>query len=280
MASFRAEARKEDLRGRYLFAVRRFSSDRFQVHRFADDRGQTVGIYIVAMAALFFLAFAYFAVGQATVTRNSAQTAADAAALAAARDYRDQMKADFLKDLTGGDLQGLGHLLNLTGERQDLTARTAAEEYADDNGATVTGFDNPSESRPTFTVTVQTKGTVGPSVIGSTKGRRAVAKATAVVEPRCTLDDQGLGGSPTGGQQSGGQDSGGAQTQSPQPGAGQTGGQAGGQAGGDKGGKGPGPIHLTCDSNPLTIDPTPADFAVNLSDFYSVHLITDDLPDQ
>ncbi|WP_225847681.1 pilus assembly protein TadG-related protein [Streptomyces sp. HPF1205] len=256
--------------------LRVFLARRFNARRFAEDRGQTVGIYIVAMAALFFLAFAYFAVGQATVTRNSAQTAADAAALAAARDYRDQMKGDFLKDLTGGDLQGLGQLLNLTGERQDPTAQTAAEEYADDNGATVTGFDNPSDSPPTFTVAVQTKGTVGPSVIGSTKDRRAVAKATAVVEPRCTLDDQGLGGSPTGGQQSGGQDSGGAQTESPQPGGGQT----GGQTGGDKGGKGLGPIHLTCDSNPLTIDPTPADFAVNLSDFYSVHLITDDLPNQ
>ena len=29
--------------------------------------GQTLGLYIVAVAALFFLAFAFFAVGQASV---------------------------------------------------------------------------------------------------------------------------------------------------------------------------------------------------------------------
>lgn len=234
-----------------------FLTRRFNARRFADDRGQTVGIYIVAMAALFFLAFAYFAVGQATVTRNSAQTAADAAALAAARDYRDQMRADLLKDLTGGDLKGLGQVLNLAGGGDVPSAQAAADQYADDNGATVTAFHPGPQSPPTFTVTVQTKGTVGPSVIGSTKDTHAVAKATAVVEPRCALNDQGLGGGQDGGSQTPGQ-------------AGGTGGK----------GQGPGPVHLTCDSHPLTIDPTPPGFTLNLSDLYSVHLITDQLPNQ
>lgn len=276
MSQFRTGLWKSDPRRVYRPGAPRVLPERFNTRRFADDRGQTVGIYIVAMAALFFLAFAYFAVGQATVTRNSAQTAADAAALAAARDYRDQMRADLLKDLTGGDLKGLGQVLNLAGGGDVPSAQAAADQYADDNGATVTAFHPGPQSPPTFTVTVQTKGTVGPSVIGSTKDTHAVAKATAVVEPRCALNDQGLGGGQDGGPQSGGQQTG-SQTGGPQTGGSQTPGQAGGTGGK---GQGPGPVHLTCDSHPLTIDPTPPGFTLNLSDLYSVHLITDQLPNQ
>jgi Flp pilus assembly protein TadG len=248
--------------------------------RFGDDRGQTVGIYIVAMSALFFLAFAYFAVGQATVTRNSAQTAADAAALSAARDYRDQVKDAFLKDLTGGDLKGLGQLLNLTGRQDDNAAQAAAYEYADDNGATVTDFRHPTDDPPTFTVSVVTKGTVGPSVIDSTKDTKAVARATAVVEPRCALDDQGLGNQPTSGPPTTGEPTGGQTTGNP-PTAGQTGGGDGGNGSTPGKGGGPGPIHLTCDhTNNVTIDPTSTGFTLDLSDFYSVHLTTDEQPNQ
>ncbi|MGV9241848.1 pilus assembly protein TadG-related protein, partial [Streptomyces nigra] len=52
------------------------------------DTGQAFPIYITVAAGLLFLAFAYLAVGQAAANRNGAQTAADAAALAAALDTR------------------------------------------------------------------------------------------------------------------------------------------------------------------------------------------------
>jgi len=55
------------------------------------DAGQAFPIYITVVAGLLFLAFAYLAVGQAAANRNGAQTAADAAALAAAQDTRDQL---------------------------------------------------------------------------------------------------------------------------------------------------------------------------------------------
>ena len=52
------------------------------------DAGQAFPIYITVVGGLLFLALAYFAVGQATVNRGGAQTAADAASLAAAQYVR------------------------------------------------------------------------------------------------------------------------------------------------------------------------------------------------
>ncbi|HEY5833567.1 pilus assembly protein TadG-related protein [Streptomyces sp.] len=147
-----------------------------------------MGIYIVAMSALFFLAFAYFAVGQAAVTRNSAQTAADAAALAAARELRDEVKVDFLRALTGDDLDALARLLANAGT-DDGSACAAAGTYADDNQAELRGCD-PVSGPPGYTVTVRTLGTVGSSVIDGTEDKHAEATATAVVEPRCTFGDK------------------------------------------------------------------------------------------
>jgi hypothetical protein len=146
------------------------------------------------MAALFFLAFAYFAVGQAAVTRSGAQTAADAAALAAARDLRDQVKGPFLLDLSGADIAGLQRLLATAGP-DDGTACAAAAAYADDNDAVVlpqqcVRVDGPP---PGYTVTVRTKGTVGSSVVDGTQDKHAEATATAVVEPRCTVGAKGQG---------------------------------------------------------------------------------------
>lgn len=150
-----------------------------------DDRGQTVGIYIVAMAALFFLAFAYFAVGQAAVTRNGAQTAADAAALAAAREYRDEARDAFLHALLTGDLNALGKLLTDPGHDQGQ-ACAAAQTYAAANKADVrAGGCTPVSGPPGYTVDVISQGTVGSSVIDGTQDKHAEATATAVVQPRC-----------------------------------------------------------------------------------------------
>lgn len=145
------------------------------------DDGQTVGIYIVSISALFFLAFAYFAVGQAAVNRNSAQTAADAAALAAARAERDHIKDDLLAALNAGDLTELQHLLTLLGQ-DDGSAQTAASSFAAANGASLLDF---SAAGNSFTVKVQANDSVGRSVVHGTEDIHSVATATAVVEPRC-----------------------------------------------------------------------------------------------
>ncbi len=70
--------------------------------RHRRDAGQTLPIYVVAIGGLLFLALAFFAVGQAAATRNGAQTAADAAALAAGQKYRDDLRKGFLDELRGG----------------------------------------------------------------------------------------------------------------------------------------------------------------------------------
>jgi hypothetical protein len=146
-----------------------------------------VGIYIVSMAALFFLAFAYFAVGQASVTRSQAQTAADAAALAAARADRDALRDDFLAALDKGDLDALTGLLTDLGRHDDV-ACTAAASYADRNGAAVARGDCvPVAGSFGYTVTVKSRDPVGKSVVDGTEKIYARATATAVVEPRCEV---------------------------------------------------------------------------------------------
>jgi hypothetical protein len=64
-----------------------------------SDAGQAFPIYITVVAGLLFLAFAYVAVGQAAVNRGGTQTAADAAALAAAQDTRDQLAGKWVENV-------------------------------------------------------------------------------------------------------------------------------------------------------------------------------------
>ncbi|MEU4097735.1 pilus assembly protein TadG-related protein [Streptomyces sp. NPDC026673] len=155
--------------------------------RFDGDGGQTLGLYIVAVAALFFLAFAYFAVGQAASVRNTAQTAADASALAAAREVRDSVREPFLDALEAGDLDRLRELLVLNGMTPD-DACGAAANYAGQNSAVVDACNVGGPGRAT--VALHTSGTVGESVVPGTESMHARATATAVVESRCVVDDK------------------------------------------------------------------------------------------
>lgn len=77
------------------------------------DRGQAFPIYVVVVTGLLFAALAFFVVGQASVTRSDAQGAADASALAAAREVRDEaftgldlgaLKPEDWEKLVKGDL--------------------------------------------------------------------------------------------------------------------------------------------------------------------------------
>lgn len=139
----------------------------------------------MAVAALFFLAFAYFAVGQAVSVRNTAQTAADASALAAAREVRDSVRESFLDALEAGDLDVIEDLLALKG-MVGGNACGAAQDYAAQNDAEVNEchVDGPASA----TVALRTSGTVGESAIPETTSMRAHATATAVVDSRCSVD--------------------------------------------------------------------------------------------
>ena len=139
------------------------------------------------MAALFFLAFAYFAVGQAAMARGGAQTAADSAALAAARAERDGVRAAFLAALVAGDDTALRVLLANAGGPGDPCG--AAADYAARNHATVQGGCTAVHDPPGYTVEVVSDRSVGKSVVKGTEDIHARATATAVVEARCDVLD-------------------------------------------------------------------------------------------
>lgn len=131
------------------------------------------------VAGLLFLAFAYFAVGQAAVNRNGAQTAADAAALAAAQETRDQLADLWVLDVSDPTKwQGIFHgegADNACGRAYQLASMNDAKAACDPDGPLG------------YTVRAQTNKTVGESVVPGTAGIRAHADATAVIDPLCTF---------------------------------------------------------------------------------------------
>ncbi|CAL9514700.1 hypothetical protein SUDANB58_03724 [Streptomyces sp. enrichment culture] len=148
-----------------------------------DDTGQAFPIYLTVMGGLLFLALAYLAVGQAAANRNGAQTAADAAALAAAQDTRDQLSAAWTRDVLDpskwqdvfdGNVPGLG------------PSCWRADQLAAQNDARVLSCApvGPLE----FVVEVESNRTVGDSIVPGTENKKSVASAKAVIEPRCTFD--------------------------------------------------------------------------------------------
>ncbi len=150
------------------------------LHR-RDDRGQALPVYITVIGALLFLAFAYFAVGQAAATRNGAQTAADSAALAATQDRATQLRTALLQVFGSPHPGGVGQLLN--GVFPGLVDSCGkAARFAQDNRARTTACDPVPGG---YHVRVVTDYTVGRSVLPGTQDRRARADATAVMTPRC-----------------------------------------------------------------------------------------------
>ncbi|MFF4832114.1 pilus assembly protein TadG-related protein [Streptomyces sp. NPDC001315] len=146
------------------------------------DSGQAFPIYITVVAGLLFLAFAYLAVGQAAANRNGAQTAADAAALAAAQDTRDQLAGKWLDDVLDPTKWQDVFDGNVTVEPSCWRAHQLAAQ----NEAHVTGCG--PEGLLGYTVDVQTDKSVGDSVVPGTEDTYAKASATAVVEPLCTFE--------------------------------------------------------------------------------------------
>ncbi|MEH6374100.1 pilus assembly protein TadG-related protein [Streptomyces sp. KLMMK] len=154
-----------------------------------SEAGQALPIYITVVAGLLFLAFAYVAVGQAAVSRNGAQSAADAAALAATRDAREQLRTTLLASLA--DPATWQRALN---GRNVFTERAcaAARRFAEVNEAQM--GNGPEDCRPLndgrtgFTVRLQSRKSVGGSAVPGTGNRHMEATATAVIVPRvCTL---------------------------------------------------------------------------------------------
>jgi hypothetical protein len=147
-----------------------------------NDAGQAFPIYITVVAGLLFLAFAYLAVGQAAANRNGAQTAADAAALAAAQDTRDQLADMWVKDLLDptrwqdifdGDTPGV---VNSCWRAYELAAQNDATGQCEPLGFLSYRFE------------AKTNKPVGDSIVPGTENKRAKADAIAVIEPLCEFE--------------------------------------------------------------------------------------------
>ncbi|MGA5315360.1 pilus assembly protein TadG-related protein [Streptomyces pseudogriseolus] len=151
--------------------------------RLSGDSGQAFPIYITVVGGLLFLAFAYLAVGQAAANRNGAQTAADAAALAAAQERRDQLAGAWLENLL--DPEEWQDIFD--GMADGLTPSCwRAEQLAASNDATVLSCN--ADGLLGYTVEVQTSKTVGDSIVPGTETKKSRATATAVIEPRCDFE--------------------------------------------------------------------------------------------
>ncbi|GAB2867007.1 pilus assembly protein TadG-related protein [Streptomyces deserti] len=143
------------------------------------------------VGGLLFLAFAYFAVGQAAVNRNGAQTAADAAALAAAQDTRDQLAGQWLEDVLDpakwqdifdGDVA----VLDGCGRAAQLAAQNDAQLDAAAGGCL-------PQTPLRYTVHVKSNEPVGESIVPGTEDKYSHASASAVIEPRCELPGEDAG---------------------------------------------------------------------------------------
>jgi len=155
--------------------------------RRCGDVGQAFPIYITVVAGLLFLAFAYLAVGQAAATRNEAQTAADAAALAAALDKRDQLAEQWLEKVLDPDSwQDI-----FDGDVAVVDPCWRAEQLAAQNDAHVDGCG--SDGPLGYRVDVETDEPVGDTIVPGTEETHAIAWAKAVIEPRCTFELLGDG---------------------------------------------------------------------------------------
>ncbi|AXE79891.1 pilus assembly protein TadG-related protein [Streptomyces atratus] len=148
--------------------------------RSRNDAGQAFPIYVVMVAGLLFLVFAFFAVGKASALRNGAQGAADAAALAAAQQTREDFGDPFLASLPGNMLEQFLQTRLVTGcpAAQGLAAANQADVVSPCQ-TTRAGY------RDRIEVEVEGRKPVDSSVIPGTENKFAKATATAIVEFRC-----------------------------------------------------------------------------------------------
>ncbi|MFK0129906.1 pilus assembly protein TadG-related protein [Streptomyces rubiginosohelvolus] len=143
------------------------------------DAGQAFPIYVMMVAGLLFLALAFFAVGKASALRNGSQGAADAAALAAAQQARDDFGTGFYASLPT-------NVLDLFLNTPFAAPCYEADRLAAANDAKKTScYPTPGYLRDRITVEVEGLKPVDSPVLPGSENKKAKAKATALIEFRC-----------------------------------------------------------------------------------------------
>lgn len=207
------------------------------------------------MVGLLFLALIFFAFGKADAARNGNQSAADAAALAAAQESRDQLESLFLTNILDGDwLRDI-----LSGNRiGTYNGCLEGQRFAGLNGAGQVQCYQLSDGRWGFSVKVTSDKSMGKSILPGTENKRATSYATAVVEPRCWFQpDEHPGPRPT--------------TTLPATVGGSTGGGPGGGGGHHR----PSPGTIACKDGNWQIDPDHLDLLPDMADLFTVRLAED-----
>jgi hypothetical protein len=144
----------------------------------------------MVVAGLLFLAFAYLAVGQAAANRNGAQTAADAAALAAALDTRDELTDKWVENILDPTkwrdiFDGVGVDFNGCARADELAAQNDATRLSCQSVPGLPG------QPPRYNVEVKTNKTVGDSIVPGVEGKQSIETATAVIESVCDFPEPG-----------------------------------------------------------------------------------------
>lgn len=190
-----------------------------------------------------------FTFGRADAARNSNQSAADSAALAAAQASRDQLKSLFLTNVL--DPAWLEGVLNgsIIGRYNGCAE---AARFAELNDAGTTDCEQLWD-RWGFSVVVKSNKSLGKSIVPGTD-KPATSKAVAVVEPRCSFQPAPGAGSPTPRPT----------TTLPAP--------PDGGSGGNGGHKPPSPGTISCNDRDWQIDPDHLDLLPDMADLFTVRL--------
>src|SRR3954447_6718728 len=153
------------------------------------EAGQMMPMIVLLLVGIVGLGVIAVQVGKATVLRSDAQTAADAAALAAARDIRDQLNEQVART-------GTSSLAAI----DKVRVQSAAARYADANDARLTRtVERDGADVKVWVETVRTQGDGAPEAV---KNRGAEARARARLELVPEFSGGGGGGrapAPSGG---------------------------------------------------------------------------------
>ncbi|MFJ7629391.1 pilus assembly protein TadG-related protein [Streptomyces sp. NPDC097595] len=149
------------------------------------EAGQAAPLYIAAVAGVLFVALVLFAFGEADIRRNGAQSAADAAALAAAKESRSRLEPDLKAHLTDPEYLESVFSASYLGGADDACRK--ASDFAARNKAGSVRCRPLADGRWGYEVRLKSAKGMSTDIVPGTEGRKAEAMAVAVIEPRCAF---------------------------------------------------------------------------------------------
>ncbi|MGQ4490407.1 pilus assembly protein TadG-related protein [Streptomyces sp. SAS_281] len=149
------------------------------------EAGQAAPLYITAVAGVLFVALVLFAFGEADIRRNGAQSAADAAALAAAKESRSLLEPDLKAHLRDPEYFESVFSKPFLGGTNDACWK--ASDFAARNEAGAVRCRRLADGRWGYVVRLQSAKGMSTDIVPGTEGRKAEATAVAVIEPRCAF---------------------------------------------------------------------------------------------